>query len=409
MSIIRNLISRTDAYPREFWLLFWGVFINSISSSMIWPFLTIYIYDRLQIPLATIAILLSIRSIFSVISTAVVSPLMDRVGRKGMMVFSMTAGGLVFVGMSFADSLPIWLILIALQGTVLPIFNIGVNAMTADLVTTERRAPAYALIRAISNAGIAIGPVIGGYLAAISFEITFLTTGISAMLIAILIFALLTETNPHNAKSDEKRLPAGGYGYILRDHFFLLFITATFLSSMAYSHMFALLPLYASENFGLSESEYSLIFSVNALIVVLFQYNITHWLRRFRPLPTIAFGAIFYVIGILSVAFGSNLNHFLLSMSFASIGELIISPTATTLVANIAPDNMRARYLGIYSLGYPIGSGFGPVVGGLLNDLVAPVAMWYGGSFMALLSGLLILLLSRVWHHSSHHSVPKII
>lgn len=409
MSIFRNRINRTDAYPREFWLLFGGVFINSASSSMIWPFLTIYIYERLQIPLATITLLLSIRAIFSVISTAFVSPLMDRVGRKGMMVFSLTGGGLVFVGMSFADSLPVWLILIALQGTVLPIFNIGVNAMTADLVASERRSPAYALIRAVSNAGIAIGPVIGGYLAAISFEVTFLTTGIAGMLIAVLIFVLLKETNPHNSKHDEKHLPAGGYGYILRDHFFLLFIASVFLSSMAYSHMFSLLPVYVSENFGLTESQYSLVFSVNAIIVVLFQYSMTHITRRFRPIPAIAFGAIFYVIGILSVAFGTTLIHFLISMSVATIGELIISPTATTLVANIAPDNMRARYLGIYSLGYPIGSGFGPVVGGLLNDLVAPAAMWYGASFMAFLSGVLLLLLKRLWRKSPHHGMSNII
>jgi MFS family permease len=364
---------------------------------MLWPFLTIYMYDKLQIPLSTITLLLSIRAIFSVLSTTLVTPYMDRIGRKGMMVFSLIGASIVFIGMAIANSLPLWIVLISLQGTVLPIFGIGVNAMTADLVGSERRAPAYALIRAVTNAGIAIGPVIGGLLAVISFELTFLTTGIAGLVIAVLIFMMLPETNPHRANPDEKRLFAGGYGHILSDRYFLIFIAAIFLNAMAYSHMFSLLPVYASENFGLIQSEYSLVFTVNAVIVVLFQYQMTHFTNRFRPFPVIAVGAVFYVLGTLSVASGSTLQHFMLSMAIVTIGELIINPTAITLVANIAPENMRARYMGIFSLGYPIGSGLGPVVGGLLNDMVAPVAMWYGAAAMAFFSVIVFLILAKIW------------
>ena len=46
---------------------------------------------------------------------------------------------------------------------------------------------------------------------------------------------------------------------------------------------------------------------------------------------------------------------------------------------------MRARYMGILTLGYPIGSGIGPVIGGYLNDTVAPVAIWYGAAVLGLI------------------------
>ena len=54
--------------------------------------------------------------------------------------------------------------------------------------------------------------------------------------------------------------------------------------------------------------------------------------------------------------------------------------------ANMAPADMRGRYMGVYSLGWGIASGIGPVIGGMLNDSVAPAATWLAGLGFGLLS-----------------------
>ena len=43
---IRNL-----GFPRQFWLLFWGMLLNTSGTSMVWPFMTIYLRERLGVPL----------------------------------------------------------------------------------------------------------------------------------------------------------------------------------------------------------------------------------------------------------------------------------------------------------------------------------------------------------------------
>jgi len=63
-------------------------------------------------------------------------------------------------------------------------------------------------------------------------------------------------------------------------------------------------------------------------------------------------------------------------------------PTATTMAANMAPADMRGRYMGLFNLTYTFSTGIGSIVGGLLNDLIAPVAMWFGGSLFAFLSAI---------------------
>ena len=369
-------------YPRQFWLLFWGVLFNRASVSILWPFLTVYMYQKLDVPLATVTLLMTARAVTSIGSTAVVSPIMDRFGRKRPMVWSLFAATAVFVAMSAADTIWAWLILLGLHGIVMPIFNNGVHAMVADIVPSEQRAPAYALVRMISNAGIAIGPVIGSTLALISFELIFLTTGFFYIILGVLVAVFIVETMPETLQSESTDHGAG-YGTILKDRFFLVFCGIYLLVLMAYSQVFTLLPVYASENFGLMENEYSLFVTVNATMVVLLQYAVTRLTVRYRPQPVIVLGAIFYTVGLFSFVLDSSLLHFSISMAIITLGELIINPTAITLVANRAPIDMRARYLGILNLGYPVAAGIGPVIGGYLNDTVAPVAIWYGAGIMA--------------------------
>ncbi|MEL6527552.1 MAG: MFS transporter, partial [Chloroflexota bacterium] len=198
------------SYPREFWILFWGVGINRVTASMIWPFLTVYMYMTLDVPLTTITLLFPLRAISSVLSTAVVSPIMDHTGRKGMMIFGLIASGLVFFAMAVATTLPIWALILFAFGAVLPIFNIGVNTMVADIVPQADRAPAYALIRTISNAGIAIGPVVGGILAVISFQLVFVLTGLSYLVLSV----LTSFKKPYPLESNPPRLLSGLSGIV---------------------------------------------------------------------------------------------------------------------------------------------------------------------------------------------------
>lgn len=387
---------RKGQYPREFWFLFCGVFINRISASIIWPFLTVYMTQKLGVPLTTVTLILSLTAIFGTLSTTVVSSVMDKVGRKGSMIAGLIGSACVFMAMAFANGLPLWIILVALHGTFIPIFNIGVNAMVADMIAPEERSSAYALIRSISNAGIAIGPIIGGMLSVISFELAFMTTSIAYFCLIVLSYFFLPETRSLSDKT-QAGFSFRDYAFILQDKTFVSFLGIYFLVLMAYSHIFSLLPVYISDNFGLAGNEYSWTVTVNALMVVFLQYAVTKFTARFGDFPAIVAGATLYGIGLFSVAFGSVLWHFMLSMAILTLGELVISPTATTMVANIAPEDMRARYLGLFSLGNSIGSGFGPVIGGVLNDTVAPVAMWYGAATMAFIGATAFIVLAQAW------------
>ncbi|MBZ0293130.1 MAG: MFS transporter [Anaerolineae bacterium] len=375
--------SFTAHYSHQFWLLFAGYIISRTGSGLIWPFLTIYMREQLDVPLSTITILFSIQAASGLVSTWLLSPMMDRFGRKRIMVFSLVASALILIAMRSAYSLPAWGVLIALYGANNPLFSVGGNAMVADLVPEDRRAGAYALIRMAQNLGIAIGPVIGGMLIVISYGLTYYITATVNIILAILIFLFLAESLPKR-KADEPAPPDGGYLQLLKDRPFLIFCGIFVLIEMVVTLVFSLLSVYAKENYGILENQYGFLVAINATMVVLFQYGITRISERYRQLWVMIIGALLYAVGSASIALGTSFAAFAISMVVITTGELLAAPTSLALVARMAPTEMRARYMGVYTLTFTIASGIAPLIGGLLNDYIGPDAIWYGGMVMGL-------------------------
>jgi MFS family permease len=391
-----NLIKQaTSEYPRQFWLLFWGLLISAIGRSLVWPFMTIYMREQLDVPLTTITLLFTLNSAAGLAAASTAGPLVDRFGRKGAMVLSLAVSGATLAAMSRARTLPLWALLQALSGTTGPLYSVGNNAMVADLVQPQRRPAAYALLRTISNLGIAIGPSIGGFVTGVSYALAFHIAAGTSVLFALLILCFVAETAPAGREGQTQQQKARGYRPLLRDRPFIAFCAVYTLAGMAYSLMMVLLPVYAKENFGIPENRYGFIMATNAATVVLFQYSVTRVTERHHHLPVLAVGSLFYAIGVGSVGWGWSFPTFLLSMVLLTIGEMIMVPTSTALTANLAPPDMRGRYMSVYGLTWSIGFGIGPVVGGFLNDNLAPVAIWYGGLVMGLAATFGFVLLAR--------------
>ncbi len=382
ISRIKNTIAE---YPFQFWVLFCGRFIGSAGGSLAWPFITIYLRQRLNIPLTTVGLLLAISSGVGLFSQAVWGPVVDRFGRKPAMVAGLLNEIVVMMGFALLGSLEAYAVLIALSGLIDPASRIGSQAMTADLVEADKRAGAYALLRMISNVGVAIGPAVGGFLAATSYFLSFSIAAATASIVLLLTIFLVKETKPELPEAKEEAYqPVGGYGYILRDLYFLAFCGASILLQMAYQPFMQILPVYMKEGFGIAESGFGMIMATNALMVVFFQFAVTRVTERHPETYVMAAGAFFTGLGALVAALSNNFGLFLLAMIILTIGELIWAPTSIAFVAKLAPIDMRGRYMGVYGVARGIAWGIGPITSGYLYDNIAPVSVWY----LALLLGM---------------------
>jgi MFS family permease len=395
MVMLTRFRDATSGYPRQFWILFWGSLINSIGGSMVWPFLTVYMRQHLDVPLTSITLLFTLNSATGLIATSIAGPAVDRFGRKIAMALSLAGNGAVYLAMIGANSLSAWAVVMASLGVIWPLYRVGADAMVADMIGPERRAGAYALLRMVSNLGIAVGPMIGGFLSGVSYTYAFLGGAVANFAFFLLILLAVRETLPKQRVDPHAAPTDGGYGPVLRDLPFLAFCGIYVVAMMPSSIMMTLLAVYAKENFGVPESQYGFIMATNALMVVCFQYIVTRRAEGYPPLRVLMLGALLYAFGVGSVALGRGFPAFVLSMAIMTAGELLLVPTATALAANLAPAEMRGRYMGLFGITWSIGFGIAPVIGGLLNDRVAPVATWYGGLALGLAATAGFLVLAR--------------
>jgi len=163
--MITRLRITWNTYSSQFWLLFWGQLLITFGASMIWPFLMIYVSEQLDLSLTMVASLMTINAIMTLVASFIGGPIIDRVGRKWVMVISLAVTGLSFLLMVPANTFMAFALLMGLRGTFRPLFQVGADAMMADLIAPEQRADAYSLLRMIKNVGVALGPAIGGFIA----------------------------------------------------------------------------------------------------------------------------------------------------------------------------------------------------------------------------------------------------
>ena len=120
------IIHRARAeYPRQFWLVFWGMLISAVGGSMIWPFLMVYVSERLNLPMTATASLMTLSAATGLVASFIAGPIVDRLGRKWIMVISLILNALGYVFMSQAQTLPQFAVLMAINGIVNPLYRIG--------------------------------------------------------------------------------------------------------------------------------------------------------------------------------------------------------------------------------------------------------------------------------------------
>lgn len=385
--MIQRLRRLTQTYPRQFWLLTAGMLVSTIGSSMVWPFLTIFLSKRLALPLFSITTLFTVNAIADLAFSFIAGPIIDRTGRKWVMVLSLVVNGLANLAMSQADSLGMFAVLMAINGAANPLYRIGADAMLADLIPPAQRAGGYSLTRMANNLGIAVGPAIGGVVAAGSYTTSFVLAASGLIFYGVLIGFFARETLPQSAGAPIRKVdPFGGYAVVLKDRNFVSFTAAITINTISAVLIWQLMSVYSNTNYGVSESVFGLIPSTNAAMVVLLQFGVTLVTRRYPPLRMAALGAFIYAISTFGVSLATGFGGFWLSMVVMTFGELILVPTATTYVANHAPADMRGRYMSFYGLSWSIARGIGPAYGGFLNDNLGPKFIWYGGFVVGLVA-----------------------
>jgi MFS transporter, DHA1 family, multidrug resistance protein len=197
----------------------------------------------------------------------VYGPVADMVGRKPPLYFGLSLFAIGGIGCGLAPSVE-WLIFFRfVQGIGAAASMVIPRAIIRDLHTGIEATRLMSLVMLVFSVSPILAPLTGsGLIAAFNWRAVFVAVTIAALLGLVLVAFLLPETRPAAARI---RTGLGGvlagYGGLIRD---LRFLGLTFIGGLGMASFFAFLAnssFVYIDHFGLTPTEYSFAFSVNAI------------------------------------------------------------------------------------------------------------------------------------------------
>ena len=168
-----------------------------------------------------------------------------------------------------------------------------------------------------------------------------------------------------------------GYKDVLKDWVYVLFLSVSALTVLVYMQMNTTLSVFLWEVYGFPGQGYALLLSMNALMVVIFQFGISKKVSKYAPMKMITLGTLFYLIGFGMYGFVSEPYMFFVAMAILTVGEMIAMPLGQTTAALFAPEDKRGRYMAVYGFHWAIPNLFGVILAGVVYDNLGPNWVWY--------------------------------
>jgi MFS family permease len=377
-------------YPSQFWVLVLGVFIDRMGGALLFPFLTLYLTQHFSIGMTQVGVIFGMYSISSVTGSMIGGALTDRLGRKGMLLFGLVMSALSSLLMGLLNQLIYLYLVILVVGVLSEVGGPASQALVADLLPDEKRAQGFGIIRVVANLAVTFGPIIGGLLAARSYLLLFISDAVTSVITAIFVFFALREP-VHAVINEIEAQPSmaqtfRGYFDVIRDSAFLWFMGASVLMVLVYMQMTTTLAVFLRDVHGISAQGFGYILSLNAAMVVLFQFAITRRITKYRPLMVMVAGTLLYALGFAMYGLVTWYGMFLLAMAIITIGEMLVTPVGSAMVSRMAPEDMRGRYMAVYGFSWVIPMAIGPLLAGLVMDNFNPAYVWYLAGILGLLA-----------------------
>lgn len=387
-------------YPRPFWTLVGASFIDNVGGALLFPFFTLYVTAKFGVGMTTVGIIFAIFSITSVFGSTIGGALTDRLGRKKMLIFGLLSSAAASLFMGFADTIALFAVGAVLAGLFANTGQPAQQAMVADLLPEHQRAEGYGIQRVVHNLAVTFGPIIGGFMAAVSYLLLFITDAVTSAITATIVFFKLPETKPESTGEEEEHESLAetfrGYGVPLKDMSFQVFLLASALATIVYMQMHTTLAVYLRDVHNVPTQGYAVLLSMNALLVVVLQFPITRRIKHFPPMLMMAAGTLLYAIGFGLYGVATGYVLFVIAMIIITVGEMLIVPVSQALVASMSPEAMRGRYMAVYGFSWVIPMAVGPLLAGLIMDNADPRWVWYTSLLVGLLAtSIFILLLKR--------------
>lgn len=373
-----NVFKIYKGLPKGVYAISLAKMINAMGTFVL-PFSAMFLTQNLHMSEKWIGIFFLILGYVFVPSSLLGGKLVDLIGGKKVFIIAQILSATCYIPCAFLGSsiiIPCLLILSRFFGG---IAQPASGAILVNITNEKNRKESFALPYLSANVGIAIGPMLAGFLYNNYIAVLFLgdafTTILSVIFIGIYIDEMQSSSDGMQKSlcenNDEIEEKVGFIKAIIKRPQLLMFSIVSIIYSFVYCQRQYIIPIQVNMLYGFDGPRlFGFIMSINAITVILATTFISKITKNLDSVLNVGIAGLFYAIGFGILYFPVNFYIFIISTIIWTFGEIISSINTGVYIANHSPASHVGRFNAIIPMISGIGAAGGPII----------IGIWIGGS-----------------------------
>jgi MFS family permease len=352
--------------------------ILSLGTGIAAPVLPAYA-KSFDVSFGTASLVLIVHAYGMLVATFPTGYLVDKLGRKPVLIAGPVITALTAFLTAFAGSFPELLVYRFVNGASAQMWAQARLAMIADTGGDRDRGKMITWMASTQRFGMLFAPAIGGLVAGWDIRLPFIIHGILVLIALVPAIKLIPETAPGGALRKQE---TGDWNYIfseLRRPQMLYFLAAQLFANLTRGNIQGILLLYIAYAYDKGPAALGLMSAATAAIVMPIGFLTGHIMDRYGRKMTVVPGFYGLFVSALLLAIcasaGVSFEVFLVFYFMLHISQGITAGNMQVLGSDLAPSRARGRFFGIWRTIAEVGQVGSPTIFGLL------AAISYAASF----------------------------
>lgn len=376
--------------PHDMWALFFTSLINR-SGTMVIPFLALYLTKKIGVSPAEAGMALLVYGAAAFIAAPLTGKLSDKLGALKVMKFALFGSGIIFFLYSFITDY-YWILAASfVLAAVNEAFRPANLSLITEIVAPPQRRMAFALNRLAINAGMSIGPVIGGFLTLLDYHYLFYANAVASVIAGVYFTSINWSSlaGAQKEQTDEKNISKVRFA-ILSDKTFLFFLFAVVPANLVFFQHLGALPLYIVDDLGYTTAAFGLFSAINTVLIIIVEVPLNNWMNDTPYRKSLIIGALLAGIGFGGFAISTTVIPLVIAIIVFTFGEMIFFPITAAYTSEIAPADRRGEYMGYYQMTFSFAFSAGPWLGTVVYQNYGSVILWSGALVFGLITAALM-------------------
>ena len=347
--------------------------LMSLSSGVMSFFLPIY-SKSLDMNALEIAGLFSILSFTLIIIRPFIGKLIDKIGRKPVLIMGILIYAISYLVISMATTNLLLYIARAIQGVASALMWISIYTIVADTHSLNNISKGFGKVNSAKSTGSIYGCILASLiLSKVPFfkgwKILFIVFALASL---FALFKVITTFEEKRNKYISKKINIKNYsGNTIK----LLFMV--FISSLSSSMISPILMIYLQDKITTDISGLALAFFPALIVGSLLSVKIGRISDKLGKNKSILLGMFIGGITIIILPSLKSLSMFSVVWTISSIGGILYNLAESGLYTQLNTENDNGEIFGIYTLVCDLGVIIGPLIGGFLYQAISKTSPFY--------------------------------